>query len=325
MSSAANDLAKAVLGFLSVAEESLMLKVGRLEDPGFGLPLSALARVDNGIVNRRCLLPTPGFVRNRAGELDQTSSHASDTAAILSSLISDFRACGWDTRLIADSLTASLVIDRDFAIAYEYLNQPAEAGPWIHENSSAKVDHYASQFELHWGQSFDVDRLDDLYSYSEGSDGGGPLPILDLLQGWEPLIAKLARSPRLLHELTPRSFEELVADLLARDGLQPTLTPVSGDGGRDILVYHNSPLGRHLYLVECKKWSPDRPIGVAVVRQLYGVVSLERATAGLIVSTSSFTKGATDFANTVPYQMQLRGYEQLLDWLKVHGGPDPAV
>jgi hypothetical protein len=55
------------------------------------------------------------------------------------------------------------------------------------------------------------------------------------------LIERLRRVPELMHQLHPRAFEELVAELLAARGYDVTLTPFSGDGGRDILaVSHRS-------------------------------------------------------------------------------------
>ena len=50
--------------------------------------------------------------------------------------------------------------------------------------------------------------------------------------------------PDRLHELHPRRFEELVAELLAREGLDVELTPASKHGGRDVLAYANSSIER---------------------------------------------------------------------------------
>lgn len=139
---------------------------------------------------------------------------------------------------------------------------------------------------------------------------------IHLLYGtWESLIKLLAKDPRLLYDLPPRKFEELVAELLCREGLHTCLTPSSNDRGRDILAFHETRLGKHLYLVECKRYRSDRPVGVTVVRQLYGVVTQERATAGLVITTSNFTKNAVAFRNTVEHQMSLKDYESLCDWL----------
>src|SRR5204862_4797648 len=64
----------------------------------------------------------------------------------------------------------------------------------------------------------------------------------------------LAQDPSRFHALTPRQFEEVVAELLDRQGYEVTLTPASKDGGKDIYAAKNDMLGSFLYLVECKKY-----------------------------------------------------------------------
>lgn len=135
---------------------------------------------------------------------------------------------------------------------------------------------------------------------------------------WQVLIDLLSADPRLMMELAPRRFEELVAELLTRDGLDVELTPERKDGGRDVLAYMDTEFGRHLYLVECKRYSSDRPVGVEIVRALYGVVEHERATAGLLITTSRFTAPAVDFQTTIKNRMTLKEYTHLCDWLKRH-------
>jgi restriction system protein len=49
-------------------------------------------------------------------------------------------------------------------------------------------------------------------------------------------------------------------------------------------------------------------VGVEIVRQLYGVVEAEKATAGVIVTTSSFTRGAKSFALQHSHRMTLHDY-----------------
>jgi HJR/Mrr/RecB family endonuclease len=132
---------------------------------------------------------------------------------------------------------------------------------------------------------------------------------------WDRVIAELAAIPSRLHSMNGRAFEELVAELLNRDGMEVQLTQPTRDGGRDILAWTAGPTGRHLFLVECKRYAPSRPIGVDIVRALYGVVEQERATAGLIVTTSRFTPDARAFAAPLQYRMSLKDYEELVAWV----------
>lgn len=133
---------------------------------------------------------------------------------------------------------------------------------------------------------------------------------------WDRQIRYFSENPNALRTTDPRHFEELIAELLDRNGLDVELTPPSGDGGRDVLAWANTLAGRHLYLVECKRYAANRPVGVEIVRALYGVVQAENATAGLIVATSEFTKGAKQFQETIKHRMDLQGYEGLIEWLR---------
>jgi HJR/Mrr/RecB family endonuclease len=132
----------------------------------------------------------------------------------------------------------------------------------------------------------------------------------------DELLAYLKSHPTLLYELTPRKFEEVIAVVLKGLGYDVELTRQSRDGGKDLYAVHHSRLGDHLYLVECKRYAPDRPVGVDIVRSLYGVVQQERATMGVVVTTSYFTKAAREFRNAVSYSMTLKEYKDLEHWLR---------
>ena len=56
-------------------------------------------------------------------------------------------------------------------------------------------------------------------------------------------------------------------------------------------------------------------MNIYVNGQLYGVVAQERATAGLVVATSHFTREALTFADTVRHQMGLKDYDAIKAWL----------
>ena len=95
--------------------------------------------------------------------------------------------------------------------------------------------------------------------------------------------------------LDHKMLKEIVAEILDKKGYEVTLTPASGDGGFDIFPAWKEGLGQFLYLVECKRYVPPNKVGAEIVRSLHGVVQLQRATAGAIVTTSFFTSGAEKF------------------------------
>jgi restriction system protein len=117
--------------------------------------------------------------------------------------------------------------------------------------------------------------------------------------------------------LAPRKFEEIVADLLAQQGYTVELTPSSSDGGFDMYVAKKDNLGSFLYLVECKRYTPPNKVGVEIVRALHGVVQQQQANAGVIVTSSFFTKGAQELQQRVPRQLHLHDYIAIQKWLGI--------
>lgn len=76
-----------------------------------------------------------------------------------------------------------------------------------------------------------------------------------------------------------------------------------------------------LYLVECKKYSPERPVVIELVRQLHGFVQADKATTGILVTSSFFTTGARSCQSKVQHQMSLRDYVGIQHWLETILGP----
>src|SRR5205823_142486 len=75
------------------------------------------------------------------------------------------------------------------------------------------------------------------------------------------LIQRLKKAPDDVFKLSPRQFEEVIADLLTGMGMDVELTPATRDGGKDILAYLNTEIGKFLTLVEAKQHSRSRPVG----------------------------------------------------------------
>ena len=127
----------------------------------------------------------------------------------------------------------------------------------------------------------------------------------------DELIELLLKDPSLFYKLPPRRFEELVAELYARRGFTATLTPASGDGGADVFVTRNDELGSSLSVIQCKRYAPNQKVGVGVVRELQGTIMGAGATAGVVLTTSFFTKGARELEKRFKYQLSLQDFYSL--------------
>ncbi len=98
----------------------------------------------------------------------------------------------------------------------------------------------------------------------------------------------------LLRTIEWHRFEQLCAKYFEALGLRAELTPFGADGGVDIHLF--AP-GSNIpgTLVQCKAWRNTK-VGVAEVRELYGVMAAEKVPEGCFVTTGTFTNDAVAFA-----------------------------
>jgi restriction system protein len=133
------------------------------------------------------------------------------------------------------------------------------------------------------------------------------------------LVSVLKKQPDNIRSLSPREFEILLADLLQDMGWEVELTQQTRDGGSDILAYMNTEIGKLLCLVEAKHYREDRKIGVDLVRNLYGTFCDAQANSAMLVTSSSFTRGAKEFQQRHEYQLSLRDYADIVGWIVKYG------
>lgn len=132
------------------------------------------------------------------------------------------------------------------------------------------------------------------------------------------LYEYLNKEPEALYNLAPRKFEELVANIFKNNGFTVELTPSTRDGGYDIFACQNNSFsGQSIYLVECKRHKPSNKVGIGIVRQLLGVMLSEnKATKGIIVTSSTFTNPAIELQENNSHRLALNDYDDLTDWIR---------
>jgi restriction system protein len=128
-------------------------------------------------------------------------------------------------------------------------------------------------------------------------------------------LIELHRDPEQLRRIERRLFEEVVAELFHGFGYSVELTARTRDGGRDIIALGHNDQIRTKYLIECKRPDPGNPVGVGLVRQLFGVVEDEGATKGLLVATTYFSQDARAFEERNEWRLELKDYEHVVDWI----------
>jgi len=133
------------------------------------------------------------------------------------------------------------------------------------------------------------------------------------------LLSSCHQDPERLYTLTPRKFEELVAELFYEFGFDVELTVRTKDGGRDIVAlgYDRAGIGLK-YLIECKRYGRGKKVGVQVVRSLHGVVTDEGATKGILATTAKFSKPATEHLARNRWLLEGKDYDDLVGWLDIY-------
>lgn len=102
-----------------------------------------------------------------------------------------------------------------------------------------------------------------------------------------------------MQALSWKEFEELVAEVYRRWGYHVRENSRGGpDGGVDVVCVKD---GR-LHLVQCKHWRAQK-VGVNVVRELFGVMTAERATSATVLTSGIFTQEAKNFAHGKPIDL----------------------
>ena len=73
-----------------------------------------------------------------------------------------------------------------------------------------------------------------------------------------------------------------------------------------------------MHLIECKRYSGERKVGISAVQRLYGVVTGKMATSGILVTTSWLSREADKFIEDHKWQLSKQDYDGLLEWLRMY-------
>ena len=104
-----------------------------------------------------------------------------------------------------------------------------------------------------------------------------------------------------INSLTGVEFEKVCQRLLEKMGFSVETTKTTGDGGIDLIAYNSQPLLSGKYIIQCKRYAGS--VGEPIIRDLYGVITSERANKGILMTTGVFTKQAQVFAEDKPIEL----------------------
>ena len=131
----------------------------------------------------------------------------------------------------------------------------------------------------------------------------------------DDLLEEVKKSP-------PEFFERLVVDLLVRMGYGGSREEAgeaigrSGDEGIDGIIKEDR-LGLDIIYVQAKRW--EGVVGRPEVQKFAGALQGQRARKGVFITTSTFSSGATEYAEKIETKVILIGGTQLAELMIDHG------
>jgi restriction system protein len=136
----------------------------------------------------------------------------------------------------------------------------------------------------------------------------------------EEILSGLDERTNLI-DLTPHAFETVIRDLFQAMGFDTYQTRPSRDGGVDCVAHYTKSVIGGKYIIQAKRYVHRVP--VEAVRDLAGALDHERASKGILVTTSDFTPAGYEFARGKP--IELISGSGLLALFKEHTNLDVRI
>lgn len=121
---------------------------------------------------------------------------------------------------------------------------------------------------------------------------------------------------RAAYTMKSDEFEDVVANIFSKNGFDVQVTQRSHDGGKDIIATYDMGGIPCVLYIECKKYDKRRPVGVKIVREVFGTLTADRVNKAVIVSTSSFSREARKFAGDQNSMIELVDLNDLLRMIR---------
>ena len=125
-----------------------------------------------------------------------------------------------------------------------------------------------------------------LLTFAPGKTKEGQL-VTAVGNAFRRMLQHVAQYPDEVFRMTPREFEQFVAGYYEHDGYNVTLTPASGDYGRDVIA-EKPGVGTIRVLDQVKQYKPGHVVTADEVRAFLFVADRDDATKCFITTTSTF-------------------------------------
>lgn len=142
-------------------------------------------------------------------------------------------------------------------------------------------------------------------------------PVITVAPINDEVLRYLRDNPEEWYRLTGDQFEMVMQEIYTRLGYQVERTKATRDGGKDLIIRKPELLGDFIYYVECKKYAPNRHIGLGIVQRFKCVMDTDNVNGGMLATTSFFTKDAKDFVlnNKLDCQVKFHDFNKINGFL----------
>jgi hypothetical protein len=175
--------------------------------------------------------------------------------------------------------------------------------------------HYKTASPMHL---FLLSQVQDLAKSKWGSDEPYRISLTEVSPDQ---LRWLEEDPERVRQLTPERFELLLADRFEAMGLCVQLIGRTNepDGGIDLIAYpdprSNQP--KYLLAVQAEHHRTDRKTGAPKVQKFVGAMSaVPYFRLGFVVTNTTFTWTAEEYARNQSHFLRLRSLEDLLRWFR---------
>lgn len=184
----------------------------------------------------------------------------------------------------------------------------------LKKNLSEITVQYLSQFEefIQFKLSKDESTQDSTIEIEESKK---QTPEESIEYGYRSIRKSIEQEIILkLKSISPSFFEKIVVELLVNMGYGGSIQDAgqaigkSGDEGIDGIIKEDK-LGLDVIYIQAKRW--ENVVGRPEVQKFVGALAGQRAKKGVFITTSHFTKEATDYATQMDTKIVLIGGEKL--------------
>lgn len=174
---------------------------------------------------------------------------------------------------------------------------------------------FASDYSLQQGEDLEISEYQILTELEEVSVADKKI-YLKQFKSIKRIIKDIYKDNNQLYYIHHREFEEMITELLLHRNINAALTKQTRDGGKDIICIQNWEGFDFKLLVECKRYAPNRKIGVNFIREFSDVIRTSQANKGIIFTTSYFSPDAEKYRkNHVPYLLEFKDHDDIVGWV----------